>query len=97
MNLNCKHRSKSRKTKHFSLSSSSILNFFFKSHMEEYNKITVNILYRTYNITHINVYIITQSITVFHFTLFKIIVIKFAELRNFVLSAIMLLNLGADG
>ena len=38
---------------------------FFKPHMEEYKKITVNVLSRTYNITHINVNIIIQSITVF--------------------------------
>ena len=31
---------------------------FFNPHMEEYKKITVNVLSRTYNITHINVYII---------------------------------------
>ena len=65
--------------------------------MEEYKEITVNVLHRTYNITHINVYIITQSTTVFHFTLSEIILIKFARLRNFVLSFIMLLNLGAEG
>ena len=40
-------------------------NLFFKSHMGEYKKIPVNVLNRTYNITHINVYIIIQSITVF--------------------------------
>ena len=38
---------------------------FFKPHMEEYDKITVNVISKTYNITHINVYIIIQSITVF--------------------------------
>ena len=65
--------------------------------MEEYKKITVNVISKTYNITHINVYIIMQSITVFHFTLSKIILMKFAKLRNFVLSFIMRLNLGAEG
>ena len=65
--------------------------------MEEYKEITVNELHRTYDITHINVYIITQSFTVSHFTLSKIILIKFAKLRNFVLSFTMLLNLGAEG
>ena len=43
---------------------------FFKPHMEEYKKITVNVLHITYNITHINVYIITQSIIVFSFHIF---------------------------
>ena len=38
---------------------------FFKPHMEEYKKITVNVISKTYNITHNNVYIIIQSITVF--------------------------------
>ena len=38
---------------------------FSKPHMEEYKKITVNVISKTYNITHINVYIIIQSITVF--------------------------------
>ena len=33
----------------------------------------------------------------FHFTLSKIILMKFAKLRNFVLSFIMRLNLGAEG
>ena len=70
---------------------------FFKPHMEEYKKITVNVLGITYNIAHIIVYIIIQSITVFHFTLSKIILMKFAKLRIFVLSFIMLLNLGAEG
>ena len=32
---------------------------FFKPHMEEYKKKPVNVLHRTYNITHINVHIIT--------------------------------------
>ena len=55
--------------------------------MEEYKEIT-----------HIIVYIITQSITFFPlFTLSKIILIKVSKLRNFVLSFIMLLNLGAEG
>ena len=38
---------------------------FFKPHLEEYKKITVNVISKTYNITHNNVYIIIQSITVF--------------------------------
>ena len=38
---------------------------FFKPNMEEYKKITVNVLNKKYNITHINVYMILQSITVF--------------------------------
>ena len=38
----------------------------------------------------INAYIIIQSITVFHFTLSKIILMKFAKLRTFVLSFIIL-------
>ena len=38
---------------------------FFKPHMEEYKKITVNVISKTYNIAHNNVYIIIQSITVF--------------------------------
>ena len=65
--------------------------------MVEYKRITVNALYRTYLITHINVYIITQLTTVFHFTLSKVMLIKFARLRSFVLSFIVLLNLSAEG
>ena len=38
---------------------------FFKPHMEKYKKITVNVISKTYNITHNNVYIIIQSITDF--------------------------------
>ena len=46
---------------------------FFKPQMEEYKKITVNVIHRTYNITLTNVYITTQSITVFFpFTFSKI-------------------------
>ena len=38
-----------------------------------------------------------KQLQFFHFTLSKIILMKFAKLRNFVLSSIMLLNLGAEG
>ena len=41
--------------------------------------------------------LIYNQLQFFHFTLSKIIVMKFEKLRNFVLSLIMLLNLGAEG
>ena len=66
--------------------------------MEEYKKITVNVLNRTYYLTHILMYtLLYNELQFLHFTLSKIILIKFAKLRNFVLSFIMFLNLGAKG
>ena len=44
---------------------------FFKPHVEEYKKITLNVISKTYNITHNNVYIIIQSITVFSLHTFE--------------------------
>ena len=65
--------------------------------MEEYKKITVNVISKTYNITKIMYTLLYNQLQFFHFTLSKIILMKFAKLRNFVLSFIMRLNLSAEG